>query len=242
MIYAVMVLGGAAVLALAAATTYLRAAPLGPGVAMAVSAPLAWSAIHLFIVGLGYVVRTLELPGPHVALVGKDERGGRAAWSWLIAGFYIGFLRSVRIIQSLYRTEPAYNLVAPGIYVGRRVDRDELPDDVGVVVDLAAELSPGAGLIQDPAIDYRSVPSLDGLAPDTSVLRTLMDRLERDERPIYFHCAAGHGRSATAAAALMVRRGLASDPVNAITLMRAARPKVKLGRVQARAAQAAGHP
>lgn len=277
MIYALLVLSGAAVLGLGAATLpnafagALVGAPTEAALgALVLRVGLGWSSASFALVGLGYLARTLEWPVRSVALLGKDARGRRAPWAWLLGGPFIGFLRLVRVLQSLTRTERAWDLVAPGVYVGRRVSRHELPHDVALVVDLAAELEPGAGLLAaagtTPArsgetsarvapemdssgavaaidarpIDYVSLPGLDGLAPRAEALRALVDRLAEDGRPLYFHCAAGHGRSATAAAALLIRRGAASGPADAIALMRRARPKVKLGSVQARAAWSAG--
>lgn len=51
-------------------------------------------------------------------------------------------------------------------------------------------------------------------------------------RPVYIHCAHGHGRSATLMAAAFLAQGLARDAAEAVALMRSERPLVRLNRRQ----------
>ena len=59
----------------------------------------------------------------------------------------------------------------------------------------------------------------------------------RFDGPIYVHCAAGHGRSATLAAAVLVERGSAPDMLAAERMMKGARPTVRLSSEQRRLAR-----
>ena len=83
-------------------------------------------------------------------------------------------------------------------------------------------------------LPWLCLPTLDGTAPPADGLLKLVDTVEsRDPSgPVYVHCAAGHGRSATVAAALMLRRGLAADVASAEATMREARPGIHLNRAQ----------
>ena len=49
------------------------------------------------------------------------------------------------------------------------------------------------------------------LAPAEAELRALLDETAPRSGPVYVHCALGHGRSALVVAAVLRRRGLATD-------------------------------
>jgi protein-tyrosine phosphatase len=63
-------------------------------------------------------------------------------------------------------------------------------------------------------------------------LRTLSREIADWPGAVYIHCAVGHGRSATVAAAVLLARGLAANPREAVALLRRSRPLVRLTRVQ----------
>jgi protein-tyrosine phosphatase len=105
-----------------------------------------------------------------------------------------------------------------------------MPPDARVVVDLTAELPRIAGM--DPEIRYHVLPTLDATAPAYEPFDALARRLAVEPGPIFVHCAAGHGRSAAFAAALLVARGRAHDAASAEACLRRERPLVRLHREQ----------
>jgi hypothetical protein len=200
---------------------------------------LAWPGASTLLVGLGY----LGL-GPRV--FGKRAADGRL-WPWptraaaalaappsvlgLMAWPYSALAWGIWQLRSRLRTrlrgERPHDEVARGIHVGRRpLGAAEVPPGLRVVVDLTSEMPRAAALASVER--YLCVPVLDTAAPDDASLRALVDALAEEEGPILLHCAMGHGRAATVAAALLVRRGLARDVDEAVALMRAARPAVHL--------------
>ena len=80
-------------------------------------------------------------------------------------------------------------------------------------------------------IAYTSLPTLDGAAPDRAEFDALVAHIVR-AGGVYVHCASGHGRSATLAAALLIARGLSASVPEAEERLRAARPGVRLSRAQ----------
>ncbi|MFT3775390.1 MAG: hypothetical protein QM820_59345 [Minicystis sp.] len=159
------------------------------------------------------------------AMLGKRDGGTFAWWAPVLFGPFLLLTWSIWCIERTVSREDAANEVAPGVWVGRRPLAHEVPANIGAVVDLTAELPAAAGVRRRAG--YVCVPVLDGTAPDAETLRSLMDRL-RDEKGILLHCASGHGRSATVAAALMMARGLAGDVEEAEAQMRRARPGIRL--------------
>jgi protein-tyrosine phosphatase len=135
--------------------------------------------------------------------------------------------------------EPVADEVAPKIWVGRRPRPHELPAGVAIVVDLCAELAELPSVVRRQ--DYLALPTLDSTSPTPLALARAVDRvldvLAATGGSAFIHCAFGHGRSATVAAAVLIRRGDATlDDVEA--RMRAIRPRIGLNAIQ-RAALAA---
>ncbi len=168
--------------------------------------------------------------GPGVC--GKRPDGGMA---WTAVALLLPYLlirwAGWHAIRRFSR-EPCCDEVAPGVWVGRRPLSGEMPPDATLVVDLTAEF-PATRAVRDGRV-YLCVPTLDATAPDETALRAAVETAAKWGGPVYIHCALGHARSATAAAAVMMRRGLAADAGQAVEMMRAARPRIKLEKVQRR--------
>jgi len=190
----------------------------------------SWPAFAFGAVGVAYFV---DAPG----VFGKRADGSLRPLHVLALLPYQMFSWVLYWRTRVQRRHDPFNEVAPGIYVGRRPSGDELPPDVAVVVDLTAELPVDRRVRHGRR--YIALPTLDATGPRTGAFRALLDDLAAETAPVYIHCAAGRGRSATVAAALLVRRGLASDIGGAVRLMRRHRPGVFLRRAQRRRAEEA---
>ncbi len=189
----------------------------------------AYPAFSFGLVGLGYL-------GWGAWMLGKRRDGGRHWWGYVLGGPFLVFMRLGRqLLWKLNHREPAYDEVAEGIYVGRWLPLARLPEEVSMVVDLTSELS-ASPCIRSREGRYLCLPTLDGSAPSSAELRALLDQIADHEGKLYVHCAAGHGRSAMVAAAVLVLRGHAADVAEAVVLMKKSRPKVRLVRTQARRA------
>ena len=177
---------------------------------------VAWLAYFVVLLASAYAARW-------PALLGKRADGGFAWWGWPVAGPLLLLWHLLRLLSR----EPCCHEVAPGIWLGRRPLKHELPSRIDLVVDLVAEMPTAQGVAQGR--EYVSLPTLDAAAPP---LAGLLDKLATHPGPIYIHCAQGHGRSAMVAAALLVRRGLAATPGEAVKMLKQARPGVRLNRWQ----------
>lgn len=189
---------------------------------------LAWPAISLMVVGLGYV-------GLGAAVTGKRSNG---TFTWHAAVLLLPYLAAAELawyaVRVLGQEEP-WQEVSRGLFLGRRVQHWELPARIGLVIDMTAEFVEPEEVRSGRR--YLCVPTLDGAAPNVERLaHTLVEALAFQGN-VYVHCAAGYGRSATAMAVLLVARGLARDVDHAIEVMRATRPRVRLRTTQRRTAQ-----
>jgi protein-tyrosine phosphatase len=183
---------------------------------------LLWPAAVAVAVAVVYVARAPRA-------FGKRLDGTRAWWAWLAWAPLFGYARLMHELARSLTREPVANEVAAGVWVGRRPRAHELPDGVAIVVDLCAELVESPGVAEGRA--YLAIPTLDATSPLPAQIARAVDLMIAAKGAAFIHCAFGHGRSATVAAALLVRRGDATlDDVE--RKMRACRPRIGLNAYQ----------
>jgi hypothetical protein len=201
------------------------------GEALPIVRPAAWAvAFGLLGVALAYLAAS---PAPF----GRRATGGHAAWAWPINwSNFVGLAVAWRIWRRLTREDP-WNEVADGVVVGRRLieaDRRAFePEGPWAVLDCTSELAEPRVLREQAA--YLALPSLDGFPPSGAQLRQAvawMDTQAAAGRRLYVHCAVGHGRSATVAAAWLLHRGDFEDVDACLAAMTARRRWISLRAVQ----------
>jgi protein-tyrosine phosphatase len=187
---------------------------------------LGWFAVGVIAVAIAYV-------RDDVRVFGKRSDGKRALGSMLLLWPYLCLSAAVWHAARLVVREPAVSHVAgTQLWLARRLLARELPQHVRVVVDLTCELIDPAQLRAVPT--HVCFPILDARAPKLADLHEALERVA-DADAVLIHCAQGHGRTGLFAAALLLRRGLAQTPEQALARVIAARPRVRLSAVQTRA-------
>ncbi len=190
---------------------------------------LVWPAVSLGAVAAGYL-------GLGAGVCGKRADGRLAWWSVLLLPYLLGAWVIWRLARLLGPNAP-YEQVAPRIWIGRRLGTGEQPPEIAAVVDLTCEFAEPEHLRSGYA--YRCFPMLDGTAPPAEELIELIDEVRNLPRPLYIHCAAGRGRAAVVAAALLVAEQHSADAEQAIERLRRCRPRTFLTGAQRRAVQEA---
>lgn len=165
------------------------------------------------------------------------RRDGTLPWyAWLAWGPLFAYQWVVYEGGRRFTREPVATEVAPGVFVARRPRAHELPPNTAIVVDLCAEFPAAPGVTHGRA--YLAIPTLDAAAPTPSQIAAAVDAIIAANGAALIHCAHGHGRSATVAAAVLIRRGDATfDDVEA--KMQALRPRIGLNATQRAALLAA---
>jgi protein-tyrosine phosphatase len=184
---------------------------------------LLWPGGSLLVVAAAYA-------GVGPSVFGKRSDGTMAWWAVALLLPYLGLTWVVWHLHRLLSKEDCCNEIAPGIWVGRRAFANELPANVGLVVDLTAEFFEPAGVVSRGS--YLCLPTLDASVPRAKSFEELVQKIAAWEGSVYIHCAFGHSRSATVAAAVLITRGLARDAAQAQSLLKKARPRTGLNRVQ----------
>lgn len=184
---------------------------------------LAWPAIAVTTVGLGYL-------GLGPGVFGKRPDGTiRTPHFVLLFPYHVVAWLRVRWDALVHREAP-WNEVAPGLYLGRVVGPDGLPPGTRVIVDLTSEFAVPAATRANR--EYYLLSTLDTSVPRYDDFARIAREVAAHAGPTYVHCAAGHGRSATFAAALLIAKGSAHDVNGAVAMLVAARPAVHLHRAQ----------
>src|SRR4051812_27677172 len=75
------------------------------------------------------------------ALLGKRRDGRLSWWAWPTLGPVLGLLWVVWHLQRKARREAICHEIAPGVWLGRRPLRGEIPAEARLVVDLTAEFA-----------------------------------------------------------------------------------------------------
>jgi protein-tyrosine phosphatase len=184
---------------------------------------LLWPAFSFLWVAGAYA-------GLGARLLGKRPNGQMAWWSLPLLFPYLLLTWGLWHLHRLTSSEDPWNEVAPGIFLGRRPLPGELPAGVTLIIDLTAEFSEPRAVRMGRTVIC--LPVLDAHVPRVAELWALIERVANHPGPVYLHCALGHGRSALAACALLIARGLARDAEEAESLVRKARPAARLNRVQ----------
>ncbi|MBN9121198.1 MAG: dual specificity protein phosphatase family protein [Planctomycetes bacterium] len=204
--------------------------------AVLASGPLWPLRIAGAVAALSFVLVAVAYFGAGPRLLFKRASGRRHPAAWLVHGAYFALTALSYRLTVLYFREAAFVEVAPNVFLGRRLTprearRADAPAWVAVL-DLAAELPEPLALCERE--NYRSLPVLDATAMSLAQLRDAVEWVKRHAAsgPVYVHCALGHGRSATVAAAYLLAVGLAADAKGAAKRLRELRSGVRLHRAQ----------
>jgi protein-tyrosine phosphatase len=182
---------------------------------------LLWPALSLGLAAAAYA-------GAGPGLFGKRPDGTLHPLSVLGLFPFFGFSWLIWHVSRLASGEEPFHRLAPRIWIGRRLLHREYPEGVEAVVDLTCEFQEPR-LVRSRRI-YRSFPVLDGGVPEPGALVALVREIQElaVRCRVYIHCAEGHGRTGTVAAALLIALGDAPGPEEALRLLRERRPTARL--------------
>lgn len=189
---------------------------------------LAWTAVACLLASIGWLLPTLSGASNHRVrwIFGKRDDGTRTWWSTVLLLPFLGPVWGYWNIRRPRLTEAPWHELLPDLVIGRRLLDREFDLEVDHLVDLTCEYAERPMQRRHPG--YLCLPIVDGAAPPPAVLHQYVEKLQQLEGRIYLHCAEGHGRTATVAAAMLLARGLADDVDEALARITAIRPKAQL--------------
>lgn len=184
---------------------------------------LLWPALSLLAIAAGYFGL-----GPRV--FGKQSDG---TMRWFNRVLMLPFCIPYEMAWKFYlsRQEPAWHLILPNLWLGRRVKAAELPQGVGLVVDVTAEFESFKAIREN--YTYWTLPTLDARTAKRESFKALSERIANwSQSGVYIHCAKGRGRSTTLLVAVLLERRCVKTIEEAMALIRTKRPQVRLHKPQ----------
>lgn len=176
--------------------------------------------------GLSFLMVSTAYLGLGAKVFGKTVEGKIALWSLFLLLPYRLINLAFWQIQRLIIKEICCHEIAPGIWLGRRAFAHELPSDISLIVDLTAEFIEPRGVTTGKT--YICLPTLDAFIPSDEEFIQLINKVSAWEGNIYLHCALGHGRAATVAAAILIAKEVAKDVEEAEQILKQLRSGVSL--------------
>lgn len=213
---------GALFLILAAACAALAfVSGVSVGGCLAASAALCWSSLASGYLGLG--ARVLL----------KRADGSFPPVSYLLHWPYF-LLSAIGLLLVYLSPENPADEVAPRVFLGRIPRRwdPRRRTRYDAILDVAGEFAADPSFRRGEC--YRSIPLLDATAPTVEQLLegVRFVQVVDGQGTVLIHCALGHSRSATFAAAYLLATGLAEDPNAAVRRIQAHRSGIRLNAAQ----------
>jgi Dual specificity phosphatase, catalytic domain len=196
---------------------------------------LAWRDQNLLWAWLGvsFLAVLVAYAGVGPQLFSKRRNGTIALWAVVLWLPYFLLTWGIWYLGRLVRRRVHSHEIVPGLWLGAWPDTiRKLPPNTTLIVDLTAEF-----FRRIHNTNYLCLPTLDADSPTLEALNIAVAAIQASPGPIYVHCAAGHGRSATVVAAVLIARGLAQDLDDAEKKMQRIRRGVRLTPPQRRLLQ-----
>jgi hypothetical protein len=197
----------------------------------------AYLAVCILALAVTYGLRDAGLP--------VEDLFAHPVWSPILRAIlfpYIVFAGFTLYLSRWFDREDLMNPVGPGLCVGRlafRWEHSRLANaGITAVLSLCWEFPFLPDLSKTSGVEGACVPILDGCPPSNPQFREAVERVEQwraEGRTVLIHCAQGHGRSATIAAAVLCRLGVSPDVEGALAQVRNSRPRARPSRAQRKA-------
>ncbi|XP_057426842.1 uncharacterized protein LOC130720230 [Lotus japonicus] len=196
------------------------------------SIPLLYASLVSFLVSIASHP-SIDLP----LLLGKNHDGSFPIMSLIIFSPYLYFVRFFSALRRLKSGEAPYTEVHEGIYVGGWPGSpDMLPPGGPAIIDCTCEFPRVKGFTV--GMPYRCFPTWDTRSPRPADIEAAVKwaiRQREINRPIFVHCAYGHGRSVAVMCALLVALGITEDWKNAEKLIKQKRPYIRMNALHRKA-------
>ncbi|XP_074559811.1 uncharacterized protein LOC141815837 isoform X2 [Curcuma longa] len=131
--------------------------------------------------------------------------------------------------KRMKRKESLYDEIVEGLYLGGwPTSSSHLPPGDLVVIDCTCEL-PRTYFV--PADSYLCIPLWDSRSPDPTQIECAVRwacQKRSEKKPVYIHCANGHGRSVCVMCAILVELGAAENWKDAEKMIREKRPLIRM--------------
>ncbi|KAF5742617.1 hypothetical protein HS088_TW09G00668 [Tripterygium wilfordii] len=188
------------------------------------SLPFLYASLISFLVSIASHP-SIDLP----MLLGKNSDGSFPIWSIIMFSPYLFFVRLFCSLRRLKSGEAPYSEIYEGVYVGGWPSSpDKLPPGDPAIIDCTCEFPRKSELTGHA---YLCIPTWDTRTPQPGDIERAVKwacRKRAQNRPVFVHCAYGHGRSVAVMCALLVALGVVEDWKKAEQLIKQKRPYIRM--------------
>ncbi|KAF8657938.1 hypothetical protein HU200_059748 [Digitaria exilis] len=167
-------------------------------------------------------------------ILGKSSVGRFPLWSVVLFGPFLMLSRAYAMVKRYMRNESVYDKIVEGLYLGGwPFLLKHLPPGGPSVIDCTCEL-PRSSFV--PADEYLCLSTWDTRAPTLYQIELAAHwacQKRSEGKPVYVHCAFGHGRSVCVVCAILVALGVAETWKDAENIIRERR-KIKMNALHRR--------
>lgn len=192
---------------------------------------LFWASSVFFFFWLLHFFKTSQFKD-YAPLIVRDSFSKQCVFGVIFLPFY-AFRYLSLTLQSFGMEEPI-SQVTDKIFIGQQLlwfHKKVFSDKkIGAVLDITIENREPFFIVWDRSIQYLRMPVLDKTSPSEEQLENGVKwGLEQvaQGKKLYVHCSAGHERSATFVAALLLKSGDCNTLSEAVEKIRCARPKTR---------------
>jgi hypothetical protein len=186
-----------------------------------------WCALASFGVCVAY-----GIAGPK--LFGKRADGSLSPVPLVLLLPYFALTRLLRWLKAITAHSPHSHEILSGLWLGAWPESEQrLPAGCALVIDLTAEFPVARG-VKAGVERVLCLPTLDTDAPTQEHLQEALMAMGAVSKPVYVHCAAGVGRSATVVGAYLLQRETVATVDDAEAFLRRMRPGVRFTKPQRR--------
>lgn len=219
-----MAVGISVLVALKGAAYFLCFAALNKYGFTLLSMPFLYASLVSILVSIA-AHPSINLP----MLLGKKRDGSFPIWALVMFSPYLYFVRVFSALRRKKSGEPPYSEIVDGLYVGGwPSSADKMPPGDPAVIDCTCEFP---RLTEFTGLSYFSIPTWDTRSPQPAEIESAVKwacRKRTLNRPIFVHCAYGHGRSVAVMCALLVALGYAEDWKKAEAMIKEKRPYIRM--------------
>lgn len=169
-------------------------------------------------------------------LLGKNPDGSFPLWSIIMFSPYLILVRIFSLLRRLISGEEPYSEICEGVYVGGwPYSPDKLPPGDPAIIDCTCEFPRKS---EFKGHSYLCVPTWDTRAPQPGEIESAVKwacRKRAQNKPVFIHCAYGHGRSVAVMCALLVALGVVEDWKMAEKFIKEKRPYIQMNALHRKA-------
>lgn len=145
---------------------------------------MLWCACNFYLIAIAYFCNFSKI-------LMKDKNGQIPFWVTIFFFPFRMLLHFSFLLSRLFKKTNTLKQINQNIYCGPRVVYGSIPEAVDAIIDLTYEFSEASKIKEGKA--YYSFPILDGMPPSDAKIVEFIQNIK--EKPVYIHCAMGHGRT-----------------------------------------------